>query len=107
MSNYTLFANFLHNHQVSNLSMTNCCLKYPQLHISAVLSVHMETVANIFCLTEIRKRKLVCKKTARTCSYVGHPPYLFLDTSSMEYVDLAWSAWVAGDAGNYLHDMVE
>jgi len=54
--------------------------------------------------------KLVYKKTARTCSNVEG---VFTrvpgwgDTSSMEYVDPSWSAWAIGDAGNYLHDMVE
>ena len=28
-------------------------------------------------------------------------------TSSMEYLDPSWSAWILKDAGNYLHDMVE
>jgi len=29
------------------------------------------------------------------------------ETSSMEYLDPSWSAWVLGDAGNYLHDMTQ
>jgi len=28
-------------------------------------------------------------------------------TSSLEYLDPSWSAWVLGDAGNYLHSMVD
>jgi len=29
------------------------------------------------------------------------------DTSGLEYLDTSWSAWVLGDAGNYMHDLVE
>ena len=54
--------------------------------------------------------KLVYNKAAGTCSNVEG---VFTrvpgwgDTSSMDYLDPSWSAWAAGDAGNYLHDMVE
>lgn len=54
--------------------------------------------------------KLVYNKASKTSSNVEG---VFTrvpgwgDTSSMEYLDPSWSAWVLGDAGNYLHEMVE
>jgi len=54
--------------------------------------------------------KLVYNKTSKISSNVAGVETRvpgWGDTSSIEYLDPSWSAYLLGDAGNYMHDMVK